>query len=399
MNSDQTGPKSRKVLKAKIAQWPSVNWEGNNQALTWALIELMEQKDRYRAGIWSQPGDKTVGKKKIHICTELAQELLGKEPRYLEYVRADPTRYGESVKQKLARLAKLYAEKKKELGQTGAGLRNADDIDSTASTKLQNLWDHVKQKCQYFYHLRDLLGERTNIGEHTRENSRTQVSTVVLDHGRQYQKSNDVCLKSTDAEVEEEKRKKERSAATTAGGTGFEDENQDKERDLEMEEYREKEPSASLEQIDLGDNFYVKSLDCSTILPSTPPPITPSLLPGTSTITVPSSGEESSKAKQVHIGSSSTTSLKRTLPSHTQHAKGGRDNELAEAWLTANMAKNERKRKRDELEQERLDRTFQREVELRRMEMAHEERMMEKRIELARLEKGFNSNNLDEYNV
>ncbi|KAG0642214.1 hypothetical protein HOY80DRAFT_1108795 [Tuber brumale] len=370
MNSDQTGPKSRKVLKAKIAQWPSVNWEGNNQALTWALIELMEQKDRYRAGIWSQPGDKTVGKKKIHICTELAQELLGKEPRYLEYVWADPTRYGESVKQKLARLAKLYAEKKKELGQTGAGLRNADDIDSTASTKLQNLW-------------------------------------VVLDHGRQYQKSNDVCLKSTDAEVEEENRKKEWSAATTAGGTGFEDENQDKERDLEMEEYREKEPSASLEQIDLGDNFYVKSLDCSTILPSTPPPITPSLLPGTSTITVPSSesnldlqlGEESSKAKQVHIGSSSTTSLKRTLPSHTQHAKGGRDNELAEAWLTANMAKNERKRKRDELEQERLDRTFQREVELRRMEMAHEERMMEKRIELARLEKGFNSNNLDEYNV
>lgn len=98
--------------------------------------------------------------------------------------------------------------------------------------------------------------------------------------------------------------------------------------------------------------------------------------------------EKQSQSKHTLPGSSSTSTLKRALPSHMQRSKGGRDNELAEAWLTANIAKNERKRKRDEMEQERLDRKFQQELELRRMEMAHEERMMEKKIELARLVKG-----------
>ncbi|KAG0138303.1 hypothetical protein HOY82DRAFT_534957 [Tuber indicum] len=78
-----------------------------------------------------------------------------------------------------------------------------------------------------------------------------------------------------------------------------------------------------------------------------------------------------------------TSGLKRTLPSQIQHSKDGRDNELAKAWLTGKMAKNERKKKRDELEQERLDRKFQQELEFRKTEMAHEERMMEKKIELA----------------
>ena len=105
MNDNQTslGSKLRKGPRTKEVHWPSVDWEGDNQALTWALIELMQQKDRYWAGIWSRPGDKTVGKKKIQICTELAQELLSKIPKYVEYRSADPARYGESVKQKLAR--------------------------------------------------------------------------------------------------------------------------------------------------------------------------------------------------------------------------------------------------------------------------------------------------------
>jgi len=103
VNQTSAVSKLRKGPNAKMVHWPSIDWEGNNQALTWALIELMQQKDRYRAGIWSRPGDKTVGKKKIQICTELAEELLSKIPKYVEYFSADPARYGESVKQKLAR--------------------------------------------------------------------------------------------------------------------------------------------------------------------------------------------------------------------------------------------------------------------------------------------------------
>lgn len=107
MSAVRSFQKPRKTPKGASAQWPSVDWEGNNQALTWALIELMRQKDRYRAGIWSRPGDKVVGKKKIHVCTEIAEELLGKDGKYAKYVGADPARYGESVKQKLARYVLL----------------------------------------------------------------------------------------------------------------------------------------------------------------------------------------------------------------------------------------------------------------------------------------------------
>jgi len=39
----------------------------------------------------------------MHICKEIAEELLGKEEKYAKYVSTDPARYGESVKQKLAR--------------------------------------------------------------------------------------------------------------------------------------------------------------------------------------------------------------------------------------------------------------------------------------------------------
>ncbi|KAG0134439.1 hypothetical protein HOY82DRAFT_537451 [Tuber indicum] len=78
------GMKLRKEKQEIIVNWPSVTWEGGDQALTWDLIELMQLKYRYWAGIWSRPGDKTVGRKKIPICMEIALELLSKEPRSCE---------------------------------------------------------------------------------------------------------------------------------------------------------------------------------------------------------------------------------------------------------------------------------------------------------------------------
>jgi hypothetical protein len=39
-----------------------------------------------------------------------------------------------------SRLGKLYSEKKKELGQTGAGLQNAMAINSDVNPELQNIW-------------------------------------------------------------------------------------------------------------------------------------------------------------------------------------------------------------------------------------------------------------------
>jgi hypothetical protein len=83
--------------------------------------------------------------------------------------------------------------------------------------------------------------------------------------------------------------------------------------------------------------------------------------------------------------SATTRQQKKVLPAAAR--KLGKDSELADAWIAATKLKTDRKSKRDELENDRLNQNFQQELEMRRLEMAHEERMMEKRLELARLSK------------
>lgn len=255
--------------------------------------------------------------------------------------------------------------------------------------------DQVKQKCPYFYHLRDLLGERTNVGEHTRANSQTTISTQVLETGRQPQqpkilqaeeeKIAEVELRgrTNSIAIEEIGESSQRTEGILEVGECEEGTSEREGWHIDGKHLEEQEYGSIKDQIDSDYDYQDTSIEQLTI----PPPSTPK---------AESDSDLPFKGTCPHSDAGNTSNLKRTLPSHLQRSKGGKDNELAEAWLTANIAKNERKRKRDELEQERLDRKFQQEVELRRMEMAHEERMMEKKIELARLVKGSGNDFLQE---
>jgi hypothetical protein len=82
--------------------------------------------------------------------------------------------------------------------------------------------------------------------------------------------------------------------------------------------------------------------------------------------------------------SSSSKLWKKKVPRGSRGRKPGRGDD----WITAVGLKNERKRKRDEIEHKRLEHEFKDRLELRKLEMNHEEAMMEKKLELAKLTSG-----------
>ncbi|PUU73157.1 hypothetical protein B9Z19DRAFT_1135783 [Tuber borchii] len=60
----------------------------------------------------------------------------------------------------------------------GAGIMGEEEID--AGSTLANKWIEVKERCPYFFLLRDLLDERSNVTEPARANSKTQLDLNCL---------------------------------------------------------------------------------------------------------------------------------------------------------------------------------------------------------------------------
>jgi hypothetical protein len=82
---------------------PSVDWEGNDKALTWKLLELLKEHKTIRRGLWPGLSEKTVKSTKAALQRELAHKLLGTLPIYKTHVKEDPSKYGEAMKQKMER--------------------------------------------------------------------------------------------------------------------------------------------------------------------------------------------------------------------------------------------------------------------------------------------------------
>ena len=78
----------------------------------------------------------------------------------------------------LFRLLCQYKEVREEIGETGAGVTGEEEIDEGST--LANKWIEIKERCPYFFLLRDLLGERPNVTEPARANSKTQLDLGSL---------------------------------------------------------------------------------------------------------------------------------------------------------------------------------------------------------------------------
>ncbi|KAJ6549361.1 hypothetical protein B0H10DRAFT_2128838 [Mycena sp. CBHHK59/15] len=50
-----------------------------------------------------------------------------------------------------------------DMGETDAGIRSADDIDTNFDNKITTLWDKIKDRAPWFFDMRDLIAQRPNL--------------------------------------------------------------------------------------------------------------------------------------------------------------------------------------------------------------------------------------------
>lgn len=158
--------------------YPVIAWTANDKRLTHELLNVLQEDDSIRRGIWLRRGEKISGQQnpitKSDHRRNLARKLLKDETRIKDLLE-DPkavSHYQRVIKYQLARLETTWKKAKETLGITGAALRNEDFI-CDGSYETQEKWDEVKQICPWFFKMRDMIDgfvdERAAITENERE--------------------------------------------------------------------------------------------------------------------------------------------------------------------------------------------------------------------------------------
>jgi hypothetical protein len=162
------------------AALPPIPWADTTLNYTSRLIDLIEENDAFRRGVWPIPGDKTIGKPKADTHRQLAEALLGDDPYFRRYIcnKEGEQFYGRSIKAQLTKLQSQYKKAAEALGVTGGGLNHEDEI--LIDSPFWDKWREVRVMCPYFFRLKPLLGERMNVAENTITNSGIEVDMAGL---------------------------------------------------------------------------------------------------------------------------------------------------------------------------------------------------------------------------
>lgn len=113
--------------------------------------------------VWRQPK---------YSCTKA---LHATYPPYIEHLQTGNKEgkkyYGLSIKAELLKLEKQYHAAKEELGVTGGGCYYEKEIWDKGPVR--DKWEELKKTCPYYFCLRRLMGERTNVATYAITNSAT----------------------------------------------------------------------------------------------------------------------------------------------------------------------------------------------------------------------------------
>lgn len=115
---------------ARDAFFPQVAWAADDRSLTWGLIAILEENNLLKRAIWRESDEATMRTTKTTAYNEFAQKLSGKKPGYREHMSQKERKdfYSQSVKEHLERIQDSYKKAREQLGVTGAGLLNENDI-------------------------------------------------------------------------------------------------------------------------------------------------------------------------------------------------------------------------------------------------------------------------------
>ncbi|KAJ7734192.1 hypothetical protein DFH07DRAFT_967741 [Mycena maculata] len=148
-------------------------FDWSDPALTQALITcIMEDRDIKRA-LYPPPGPnastaKGGGKTKTSSHWQLCLNLLGEDPKYKEALAMVTTAkerlaYANKIKNRLRTVARMTRQYMDEMGQTGAGIRSADEIDMTVTNSFTTRWAEISSTCPWFFDMRELIAQRPNL--------------------------------------------------------------------------------------------------------------------------------------------------------------------------------------------------------------------------------------------
>ncbi|KAJ7489024.1 hypothetical protein FB451DRAFT_1390209 [Mycena latifolia] len=148
-----------------------VDWKP--PALSQTLITLIMEDKAIKQSLYPPCGPNAStteggGQPKVHAHWKLFRLLLGNVPKYataLLTVKTPKERlaYANKIKNRLSTMARITREYNAEMGETGAGIDNADQIDMTVKNPFTTKWAKISATCPWYFDMRNLIAQRPNL--------------------------------------------------------------------------------------------------------------------------------------------------------------------------------------------------------------------------------------------
>jgi hypothetical protein len=191
-----------------------LKWADNDQQLTYYLLETVMQNEDLRKGLWPGKHEKISQDKKgitkIKHLENLAVLLLQDNPELGKHVTTDKGRkhYARMMKNRVYTMTTTFKDAIRDLGCTGGGTRNEEDLDNPES--LDN-WEDVQAKCPWYLEMRAIVGDRFDDVLEAITNGGEEVDIDLMRGSRKKSKAaanpvdaSDIEVSSKDGEADED---------------------------------------------------------------------------------------------------------------------------------------------------------------------------------------------------
>ncbi|KAF8066555.1 hypothetical protein FPV67DRAFT_1383271, partial [Lyophyllum atratum] len=142
-----------------------------DENLNWALLTAISDSPEIKQGLFPSPGNDTrhgKGKRKTDHQFALATVIFSQHPKYqaafaLANTPAAKAVWTRKIKNRLDTMVRTCRQYTKEMGETGAGITQEDEIDMSLSNEFTNKWGLIKNAFPWYFTMKELISERPNI--------------------------------------------------------------------------------------------------------------------------------------------------------------------------------------------------------------------------------------------
>ncbi|KAJ7131795.1 hypothetical protein C8R43DRAFT_1239642 [Mycena crocata] len=179
-STDEVAVPSKAVL--------DVDWKDPNLSLS-LLTHIVENRDIKRS-LYPPcgPNGSTVqggGKPKVNAQWDLFVLTFGDDIKYKDAIAACTTpklrlAYANKIKNRLSAMAKITRDLDKSMGETGAGIQHAADIDMSVTNAFTSKWAEYEEMYPWYFEMRNLIAQRPNLVPTGLGDSTTPLASGVI---------------------------------------------------------------------------------------------------------------------------------------------------------------------------------------------------------------------------